>query len=203
MPAPSESVPPSTPVLGHVNLMLDTFIANASIEDLRAITRNMLATNPSSLTQTFTACARTRLRRPDNTVQLLSAPMFQQSEDGFYAPTASLYELLSRTRKLYGVGIGSSSLPLLTAIVRATIGVRWRERGEMAELLTVIDNDISQAIQSTKEEVINTSVDNMSAVRDAAEKLKQSVTDCKKEVKTWNGKFPFGRAEISIHSWKP
>lgn len=73
--------------------------------------------------------------------------MFQQLEDGFYAPTASLYELLSRTRKLYGVGIGSSSLPLLTAIVRATIGVRWRERGEMAELLTVIDNDIGQAIQ--------------------------------------------------------
>lgn len=62
-------------------------------------------------------------------------------------PTQPLYELLSRTRKLYGVGFGSSSLPLLTAIVRATIGIRWRERGETAELLSVVDNDISQAIQ--------------------------------------------------------
>jgi hypothetical protein len=107
----------------------------------------MLATNPSSLTQTYKACARTRLRRPDNTSQLLSTPMFQQTEDGLCVPTSSLYELLARTRKLYGVGMGSSSLFLLTSIVRATIGARWRERGEMVDLLAVIDNDISQAIQ--------------------------------------------------------
>lgn len=107
----------------------------------------MLATNPSSLTQTYKACARTRLRRPDNTSQLLSTPLFQRMDDGLCTPMPSLYELLSRTRKLYGVGMGSSSLPLLTAIVRATIGAQWKERGEMADLLAVIDNDISQAIQ--------------------------------------------------------
>lgn len=114
---------------------------------LRAITRNMLATNASSLTQSYKACARNRLRRTDNTAELVSASLFQPMEDGFHVPTPPLCELLSRTRKLYGVGLGSSSLPLLTAIVRATIGIQWRERGETAELLAIIDNDISQAIQ--------------------------------------------------------
>lgn len=114
---------------------------------LRAITRNLLATNPSSLTQSYKVCARNRLRRADNTAELVSSTLFQQEEDSFYAPTPSLSELLSRTRKLYGVGLGSSSLPLLTTIVRATIGIRWRERGDMIDLLAVIDNDISQAIQ--------------------------------------------------------
>lgn len=114
---------------------------------LRAITRNLLATNPSSLTQTYKVCARNRLQRADNTLELLSSPLFQQKGDSFYAPTPALIELLSRIRKLYGVGLGSLSLPLLTAIIRSTIGIRWRERGDVAELLAVIDNDISQAIQ--------------------------------------------------------
>ncbi|KAF5353253.1 hypothetical protein D9756_007774 [Leucocoprinus leucothites] len=192
----------SGPALGHVNLMLDTFIANASVEDLRAITRNLLATNSSCLTQSYKSCARNRLRRADNTAELLSATLFQQAEDSFHMPTQSLYDLLSRTRKLYGVGFGSSSLPLLTAIVRATIGIRWRERGEMTELLAVVDHDISQAIQSTKEEIASGSIDDITAVRDAAERLRLAVVDSRKDVSTWNGRFPFGRADISIHCWK-
>ena len=134
-------------------------------------------------------------------------------------PTQSLYDLLSRTRKLYGVGFGSSSLPLLTEIVRATIGIRWRERSVTAELLAVVDNDISQAIQvcpalppvshlclisdqSTKEEIASGSIEDITRVRDATERLKIAVVDSKNDVLTWNGKFPFGRADITIHCWK-
>ncbi|KXN89077.1 hypothetical protein AN958_06346 [Leucoagaricus sp. SymC.cos] len=181
--------------------MLDTFIANASVEDLRAITRNLLAINSGSLTQSYKSCARDRLRRTDNTAQLLSAPLFQQSDDVFHIPTQALYDLLIRTRKLYGVGFGSSSLPLLTAIVRATIGIRWRGHGEMADLLAIVDNDISQAIQSTKEEIASHSID-ISSVRDAAEKLRLAVVESRRDVLAWSGRFPFGRADISIHCWK-
>ncbi|KAL9710814.1 hypothetical protein Ac2012v2_006352 [Leucoagaricus gongylophorus] len=187
--------------LGHINLMLDTFIANASVDDLRAITRNLLAIHPGCLTQSYKTCARDRLRRTDNTTELVSATLFEQI-DSFYLPAQSLYDLLSRTRKLYGVGFGSSSLPLLTAIVRATVGIRWRERGETAELLAVIDNDISQAIQSTKEEIASGSIEDINRIRDAVERLKLAVVDSKKDVLIWNGKFPFGRADISIHCWK-
>lgn len=187
--------------LGHINLMLDTFIANASVDDLRAITRNLLAIHPGCLTQSYKTCARDRLRRTDNTTELVSATLFEQI-DSFYLPAQSLYDLLSRTRKLYGVGFGSSSLPLLTAIVRATVGIRWRERGETAELLAVIDNDISQAIQSTKEEIASGSIEDINRIRDAVERLKLAVVDSKKDVLIWNGKFPFGRADISVHCWK-
>ncbi|KAF9446915.1 hypothetical protein P691DRAFT_776508 [Macrolepiota fuliginosa MF-IS2] len=201
MPVP-ETISLPGRALGHVNLMLDTFIANASVEDLRAITRNLLATNPSSLTQSYKVCARNRLCRTDNTAELLSASLFQQREDSNYAPTPSLSELLSRTRKLYGVGLGSSSLPLLTAIVRATIGIRWRERGDTMTLLAVVDNDISQAVQSTKEEIASGLVEDVSLVQDAAEKLKRALMESRKDVETWNGKFPFGRAEVTLQCWK-
>ncbi len=58
------------------------------------------------------------------------------------------------------------------------------------------------AFQSTKEEIACGLVGDISAVRDAAEKMKRAVIESKKDVEAWNGKFPFGRADISIQCWK-
>ena len=58
-----------------------------------------------------------------------------------------LYDLLSRARSLYGAGLGFASLGVLSSIVRATIGLRWEDVGDMADILAVIDADIGQAIQ--------------------------------------------------------
>jgi hypothetical protein len=43
--------------------------------------------------------------------------------------------------------MGFCSLAILTSIVRATLGLRWEEEGDMADILAVIDVDIGQAIQ--------------------------------------------------------
>jgi hypothetical protein len=44
--------------------------------------------------------------------------------------------------------MGFASLGILASIVRATVGIRWDEGGDMAEVLTEIDADIGQAIQA-------------------------------------------------------
>ena len=61
----------------------------------------------------------------------------------------SLHDLLTRARSLYGAGLGFASLGLLSSIVRATIGLRWDDDGDMADILAVIDADIGQAIQAS------------------------------------------------------
>ena len=58
-----------------------------------------------------------------------------------------LHDLLTRARSLYGAGLGFASLAVLSLIVRATIGLRWEDEGDMADILAVIDADIGQAIQ--------------------------------------------------------
>ena len=43
--------------------------------------------------------------------------------------------------------MGFASLGILDSVVRATIGLRWKEDGEMSDILALVDADISQAIQ--------------------------------------------------------
>ncbi|KAJ8590692.1 hypothetical protein M405DRAFT_147460 [Rhizopogon salebrosus TDB-379] len=61
----------NTKTLGHAHkckyiflAQVDTLIANATIEDLRAITRNLLAIGTPSLSAAFTAAVRLRLLNP-------------------------------------------------------------------------------------------------------------------------------------------
>jgi len=49
---------------------------------------------------------------------------------------------------MYGAGMGFSSLGLLSSVVRATLGLRWEDDGDMADILAVVDIDIGQAIQA-------------------------------------------------------
>ena len=65
----------------------------------------------------------------------------------FAAPTELLHDTLANVRSLYGAGMGFCSLAILASIVRATLGLRWEEEGDMADILAVIDVDIGQAIQ--------------------------------------------------------
>ncbi|KAI6002279.1 hypothetical protein F5J12DRAFT_906387 [Pisolithus orientalis] len=174
MPAPQivAHSPDGIKAFGHV----DTLIANATIEDLRAITRNLLASGSPGLASAFTDAARIRLR--------------QTKLDGIHAaPSSSLDNTLARIRSLYGAGM-------------ATIGLRWGRDGSMAAMLAVIDTDISQAIQSCKEELEGGRVNDLTAARDAVNKLWVSVQESLADVKSWGGEFPFERAASSIEFWK-
>ncbi|KAI6147756.1 hypothetical protein BKA82DRAFT_999614 [Pisolithus tinctorius] len=205
MPAPQivAHSPDGIKAFGHVNLMVDTLIANATIEDLRAITRNLLASGSPGLASAFTDAARIRLRQTIAKRIANTNGLFEPELDGIHAaPSSSLDNTLARIRSLYGAGMGFASLGLLVTIVKATIGLRWGRDGSMAAMLAVIDTDISQAIQSCKEELEGGRVNDLTAARDAVNKLWVSVQESLADVKSWGGEFPFERAASSIEFWK-
>ena len=110
-----------------------------------------------------------------------------------FTPSSRLYGLLSHTRTLYGAGLGFDSLDILAGIVRATKGLRWDEDDHLANELANIDADISQAIQSCKEELAGDNVRDINAARTALNDLRAALDDCYADVTRWNGEFPFER----------
>ncbi|KAI0665514.1 hypothetical protein C8Q78DRAFT_1064235 [Trametes maxima] len=191
------------PVLGHVNLMVDTFIANANLEDLRAIVRGMLATSPPSTAAAFTAAARQRLVRVNAADLPDTAGIFAaETGDNTALPTQKLDGILVRIRTLYGSGMGFASLKILARVVGATIGLRWEEDSVMEDTLAIIDADISQAIQSAKEEIEGGRVTEMQDAREVIHELRSAINDSQMDVKKWNGAFPFERGAASLEYWR-
>jgi len=189
--------------LGHVNLMADTFIANAKVDDLRAITRNLLASGSPNLASAFTAAARSRLCQTNAQCPPNPSTLFTvRQSDGIIVPTSQLNEALSRARSLYGAGMGFASLGILESAVRATIGLRWEEVSELSDTLALVDADISQAIQSSKEEIDAGRVGDLTAARQIVGELRAVVRDSFLDCETWGGEFPFERASGSIEFWK-
>ncbi|KAF4623607.1 hypothetical protein D9613_002421 [Agrocybe pediades] len=136
------------PSLGHVNLMVDTFIANATADDLRSIARNILATGPPGIAAVFSNAARQRLRQTSTKAYPCPHPLFlSDSPEQSAVPSPQLHQTLMKARSMYGAGLGFASLDLLTSVARATIGLRWEDDSDMAQTLALIDSDISQAIQ--------------------------------------------------------
>ncbi|KAA1467012.1 hypothetical protein DENSPDRAFT_831965 [Dentipellis sp. KUC8613] len=207
MPAPSSDTTPFSPdsrSLGHVNLMVDTFIANASIEDLRATVRTLLATTPPSTAVAFTRAARTRLSTAAAKAPPRSLILFSTRPDtGREAvSTQHLYEALAHARALYGAGMGFSSLKVFSAIVRETVGLRWMDDGETARTLVLIDGDLCQAIQSSKEEAESGRAGNLLAAREKVAELRAALQESVADVARWGGEFPFECAAASMECWK-
>ncbi|KAJ8593267.1 hypothetical protein M405DRAFT_859037 [Rhizopogon salebrosus TDB-379] len=192
MPAPEvtliHTTHENTKTLGHV---------------LRAITRNLLATGTPSLAAAFTAAARLRLRQTSAKRIATTNGLFTTSPNGICAiPTPELDKALARARSLYGAGMGFASLSILSSIVSATVGLRWEEDGAMAHVLAVIDADISQAIQSCKEELEGGRMNDLTAAHEAIRNLRSCIRESARDVEIWDGEFPFDRASNSIDCWK-
>lgn len=128
--------------------------------------------------------------------------LFQTLDDGLAVPTQNLDVILRRSRALYGAGMGFTGLGLLTEVVKSTIGLRWELDGNTTDHLAAIDADISQAIQSSKEELGSGRVLDLniarSAVRDLAAAVRSSLRDCE----LWGGEFPFEQALAIVDWWK-
>ncbi|TFK24142.1 hypothetical protein FA15DRAFT_619710 [Coprinopsis marcescibilis] len=193
----------SRPALGHVNLMIDTFIANASVDDLRSIMRNLLATGPPDVSPAFANAARSRLRQTYAKAKPNPYILFRrQARDSEAVALPHLFETLARARSMYGAGLGFASLGILTSVVRATIGLRWEDDGDTVDVLAHIDADIGQAIQSAKEELDGGRVNDFSAAQDAVQDLRRAIQDSLNEVNSWGGEFPFERGLSSLQCWK-
>ncbi|KAH6894039.1 hypothetical protein BKA70DRAFT_1532840 [Coprinopsis sp. MPI-PUGE-AT-0042] len=129
------------PALGHVNLMIDTFIANASADDLRSIMRNLLATGPATFCPAFTTAARSRLSQSFSRSKPNPCAFFRpQSRDSEATPLPHLYETLMRARSLYGAGLGFSSLAVLASVIRATVSSKEElEGGRVTDVMLAHD----------------------------------------------------------------
>ncbi|KAI0776536.1 hypothetical protein BD413DRAFT_602127 [Trametes elegans] len=183
--------------------MVDTLIANANLEDLRAIVRGMLATSPPSTAAAFTSAARQRLVRVRASDIPDIAGIFVADSGGNAAsPTEKVDGVLVRIRTLYGSGMGFASLKILARVVGATVGLRWEEDSAMENVLALIDADISQAIQSAKEEMDGERVSDIQAAREVVHELRSAVNDSQVDAKKWNGAFPFERAAASLEYWR-
>ena len=163
----------------------------------------MLATSPPSVAQAFTSAARQRLVRTHADAMPDLEGAFAAAPGGVSAlPTAKLHEVLITTRTLYGSGMGFASLKILARVVAATVGLQWEEDGPMEEVLALIDADISQAIQSSKEELDGGRVVDLQVAKGAVHELRTAVSDSQMDVRRWNGAFPFERAASSLEYWR-
>ncbi|KAJ8454032.1 hypothetical protein ONZ45_g7815 [Pleurotus djamor] len=207
MPAPE--VPRSCsldnrPALGHVNLMVDTFIGNANVEDLRAAIRGLLSSGIPGVANAFVTSARVQLQKTSNPSLLqTSQPIFVRSpQTGSLQPTKRLVDLLIRARSMYGVGMAFASLDILVLIVDATFDLRWEPEDEFADTLAMIDADIAQALQSCKEELEGGRVDDSRLAHDQLSALKRAVDECHSRVESWRGELPYERASASLEHMK-
>ena len=108
----------------------------------------MLSNGTPGFASAFTAAARSRCRQSNAKFLSANISFFTRKSNGQEAsPTPQLHEALNRARTLYGAGIGFASFSILTAVVKATVGLRWEEDSEMADALAEIDADLGQAIQ--------------------------------------------------------
>lgn len=160
--------------------------------------RSSLATCPS-LTPSFIHAAKKRLEQTLAKVPTASDGLFVVSHTGHAFPGPALQNALSVTRSLYGVGMGNAGLQKLTDIVRATVDLRWDIDGEMVNVLAVIDADIAQAIQSTKEELMGGG--SREAVITTVTELQAAVKASRLATDNWGGDFPFERASDSLDYW--
>ncbi|KAI9461904.1 hypothetical protein BJY52DRAFT_164069 [Lactarius psammicola] len=204
MPAPSSDAfhrSPDSRSLNHVNLMVDSFIANARVEDLRATVRILLASMPPSTAQAFTKAARSRMAS-SNASPLPHAPILFLFDGADPMPTSSLYDILAHARALYGAGMGLTSFGIFANIVRSSLGLRWTPYGATADALTLIDGDICQAIQSSKEEIDSGRAGDIESARAKITELRAALKESADAVARWGGDFPFERAAATLEVWK-
>lgn len=210
----------------YSNLMVDTFIANADAEEyglslsrfhtpaltlirsitrLRGIVRNLLASSPPSVSARLATIARGRLKHKlsgRGSPAIPSTPLFLTSKDGSSRPADPFYDTLRAARSMYGAGLGFMALRYLTPAMQQTIGLRWEEDDEMADSLAVLDSDMTQAIQSGKEELMRENGAGVNEFRAVVKELRLRLSEASASVKSWGGEFPFERTQASLEHWK-
>ena len=162
--------------------------------------RSMLSSSPPNVAASFVAAARGCLSHSQQRSLVKQTGLFDTRDcQGRLETVASprLQALLSYTRSLYGAGMGFDSLDILTGIVRASSGLRWDAEDALPQELAVIDADISQAIQSCREEYASGNVQDPIAARTTLLKLRAALIECRSEIEEWGGEFPFARGSAN------
>lgn len=160
--------------------------------------RSLLSTCPS-LTPSFVDAAKRQMEQHPIKAPFSPESLFIISHTGNAVPDPALLDVLATVRSLYGVGMGIAGLQSLTGIVQATVGLRWEAEGEMTDMLAVIDADITQAIQSTKEELMGGT--NRDLAMATVTELRAAVKASRLETEHWGGDFPYEKTADSLDYW--
>jgi hypothetical protein len=198
--------------------------ANAPLTSLRAIVRQLVATNPPALTKQLHSLVRARLLQkpyslpkpdelfiatspssssrptPSSSPSPYDNPLAIDDSDSDShsepdpTPTAAYKPLLAHARVTFGSGLGFASLLLYLPILQATLPLRWEEDGPMMETLAIMDGDMAQAIQACKEEIQRDDSVVGEEERTALRDFKDALREVKRVCELWNGEFPFDRA---------
>lgn len=176
-----------------------------SITRLRGIVRNLLASSPPSVSTRLATIARGRLKHKlsaRGSPATTTTPLFLISKDGSSRPADPFYDILRTARSMYGAGLGFTALRCLTPAMQQTIGLRWEEDGEMTDSLAVLDSDMTQAIQSGREELMRENGAGVNEARAVVKELRLRLSEASASVKSWGGEFPFERTQASLEYWK-
>ncbi|KAG8990041.1 hypothetical protein FRB90_001958 [Tulasnella sp. 427] len=195
---------PEKPLVGHVNMQLDCFLANSNVDDLRAIVRTLLATGPAGTTAALTKIARKRIPSTIDKRVKPANTWFTVRKDGLYTSTPALEDTLKAARTLMGVGLGFDSLPILTEIVEVLNTIEFDLEDEtMEEDLSRLDSDIAQACQSSREQIASGQIDDRVAARENLEAMKEALEKCRLVHETAEGDFPLEKAEMAVEGkWR-
>lgn len=98
--------------------------------------------------------------------------------------------------------MGLASLRVLACVVKATTGLRWKEGDGIENIFAEVDADISQALQSSREELDSGRVVDVAAAKQALVELRTAIKDSQREIQSWQGVYPFERAAASLDFWK-
>jgi hypothetical protein len=96
------------------------------------------------------------------------------------------------------LGLGVDSLPILTYVIRATFPLRWTtsDNDPLLPHLAVLDSDLSQAIQSCKEELaagLLQTEEEVNSAKLSLEDLFRALEEGRHLVESWGGEFCFDR----------
>jgi hypothetical protein len=171
------------------------------MSSLRATVRILLSTMPPSTAHAFTKAARSRLSS-SHAAALPHLPVLFYLDGAEPMPTAELYDILAHARALYGAGMGLSSFGVFATIVRTSLGLRWTPYGAAADSFALIDGDICQAIQSSKEEIDSGRAGDVESARAKVADLRGALKESADAVSRWGGDFPFERATATLDVWK-
>lgn len=94
------------------------------------------------------------------------------------------------------------ALRYLAPAMQQTVGLRWEEDDEMALSLALLDADMTQAIQSSKEELMREKASGVNEARAVVKELRLRLSEASASVKSWGGEFPFERTQASLEHWK-
>jgi len=157
---------------------------------------------PPSTAQAFTKAARSRLSSSNASPLPHPQILFYLDGDVEPTPTAGLYDILAHARALYGAGMGLTTFGVFASIVRTALGLRWSSFGAAADAFALIDGDICQAIQSSKEEIDSGRGGDLEIARAKVADLRAALKESSDAVSRWGGDFPFDRAQATLDVWK-